>query len=220
MSLTTGFKILIAIALLPSCLCLSYLLYKFLSASRVLANYTNHEFTSITGLIFRKSSKLPYDRLFFRKNLHENTGYINTHLPEFDMNDYDFYNVPISGCTFSRNTVLPKDTEFFQKIYRKNLSYCKLPYGDYSKYNFKGVYFTNVTFTRDSTLPNDPDFFRNLYNCCFVRFTPPDSFADTCHLYNLSITELSIPFNIVVSDMQKYLIAKKNNNEIYRFIKK
>lgn len=213
-------KIILPLVLLfPSiCLCL-ILLFHYIKRFRILRNYTNHSFNSISGLKFMKYAKLPTERDFFKKYLNNYNTVFQTQLPFLDMNDYDFTDVPISGCNFTANTILPKDPNFFQKIKNKQLIDCKLPSGDYSIYNFNGVTLNRVKFTKDSILPLDYNFFTSLSNSHFIQVSLPDSFSETCHLYDLSRTELCIPSKLNVSNIQKSIIYQKNNGVLYNFIK-
>lgn len=203
----------------PTVFLVSFILYRYLKSIRLLADYSTHSFKSITGLKFMKYSKLPKERDFFKNHLHINNGLFNTTLPKIDLNDYNFEDVHISSCNFTRDTILPKDVDFFQKIKNKQLIDCKLPSGDYSSYNFNGVTLNRVEFPKDAILPQNPSFFRLLDNRCFVQVTLPDSFNETCHLYDLSKTELCLPSKISVSNIQKCIIMNKNNGHLYSFIK-
>lgn len=203
----------------PTIFAVSVILYEYFKSIRFLADYSNHSFKSITGLKFMKYSKLPKEKDFFKKHLHINNGMFNTTLPRLDLNDYDFEDVHVSGCNFTKDTILPTDVDFFQKIKNKQLIDCKLPSGDYSSYNFKGVTLNRVEFPKDAILPQNTSFFRNLSNHYYVQVTLPDSFSKTCHLYDLSYTELCLPSKLSVSDIQKCIIMNKNNGRLYSFIK-
>ena len=209
--------VILGIMFLPTIILTLLFLFKYLSKWRFKGDYSNYNFNSITGLKFRRSSKLPKDRCFFKKHLHINNGLFRTKLPRINLNDYDFEKVHMSGCIFTKDTILPDDINFFQKIKNKQLIDCVLPSGNYSNFNFDGVTINRVKFPKDAILPRNPNFFRGLDNK-FVQVTLPASFKKECHLYDLSKTILWLPRKLKISDIQKTIIAMKNNGELYSFI--
>lgn len=195
-----------------------YIGLKYISSYRILKNYRNKEFSTINSLKFMPYAKLPSNRDFFKKSLHINNDILKTKLPNLNLNEYDFDGVSISNCHFTKNTVLPDDVDFFQKLDKKSVIDTILPSGDYRKYNFDGILLNRVVFPKDAILPEKYSFFKNLSNKKCIQIGVPDSFAEVCHLYDLSDTALYLNRKIKVSDYQKSIIFHKNK-KLYDFIK-
>lgn len=213
------FKKLVLLGWFLTVLFFIFLGIKYLFSCRIFKNYKHKEFKTINSLKFMPYSKLPSNRDFFKKTLSDNSNILKTKLPTLDLNDYDFDGVSISNCDFTKNTVLPNDIDFFQKIKNKTVADTKLPSGDYRKYNFDGVYLNRVVFPKDAILPENYSFFKKLSNRHCVQIDVPSSFAENCHLYDLSNITLYLNRKIKVSDYQKSIILHKNNYKLYPFIK-
>ena len=94
---------------------------------RLKKDYSSSSINILNGSIFMHHAILPKDRDFFKNTMIERFTRESTKLPAFNMNDYDFTNVPINHCKFTKDTVLPEDTQFFQNIHNKSLYGCSLP---------------------------------------------------------------------------------------------
>ena len=192
--------------------------FKYAFSLRLFKNYKDKDFKTISALKFMPYAKLPNNKDFFKESLHVNQSIFRTKLPNLNLNDYDFNNVSISNCHFTKNTILPDDVDFFQKVHNKTITDTIFPSGDYRKYNFDGVFLNRVVFPKDAILPENYSFFKNLANSSCVKIGAPDSFAECCHLYDLSNITLYLDKKIKISDCQKSIIIHKNNNELYDFI--
>lgn len=212
-------SIIVFVLLLPIILVILFICIEYIKSLRFKKDYSNTHFINITGLRFMPYALLPKDKGFFKETLHYNDDIFRTKLPTFNMNDYDFDDVPISSCIFTKNTILPKDKDFFQKIKNKSIVDCALPSGDYSKYDFTGVKLNRVIFTEDSIIPLKYSFFKELYYSSIIQAGLPKSFKDTCHLYDLSNVELHLDKKIDITDMQKAVILNRNKNLKLTFVK-
>lgn len=149
--------------------------------NRLKLNVSDFENVDIRGLDF-VDAILPKDRMLFQKIKNKDLSMVK--LPFFDMNEYDFLNVNLTGCIFNENTIFSDDFNFFQKIKKKSLNFVTLPIHDYSLYDFTGVSMIYTVFRDGSIILSNADMLMNLSVMSGVGFSK--EFKDVVHLYNFN----------------------------------
>lgn len=189
------------------------LFFMVISRTRLRFKYKEYKLNSISQLIFASYCKLPRNKYFF-KNLKDTYFPLSgTILPKLNIDDYDFTDVSISGCTFHKKTIISKDTDFFQKVSDKRLICCTLPVADYSLYNFNGVNIDGVDFRKNSILPEKYDFFTSIDNSDCISAILPKSFYENCHFYDLNKASM-ILMDRKITVNQYFILYKKYGTKL------
>lgn len=175
--------------------------------NRLKLNISDFENVDVRGLDFTDTI-LPKDRMLFQKIKNKDLSMVK--LPFFDMNDYDFLDVNLIGCTFDKNTIFSNDFDFFQKIKKKSLNFVTLPIHDYSLYDFSDVSMIYTIFRDGSVILSNSDMLMNLSFMSGAEFSK--EFKDVVHFYNFNsnLYERFIKSNSITVE-QHFLIKNSYN---------